>query len=206
MKFILIGNSGVGKSAMLFQFIEDRFRNDLEPTIGIEFGTKLVNIQGESIRLQIWDSAGQENYRSITRSYYRNTICALLMYDIANRKSFNDLKSWLKEAKTHGNTNTHYVLLANKCDIEDKRVISTQEGIRFAHNNNLAFYEVSAKENINVTKAFEEACEKILGDIKKGTIDPSDESIGVKVGVVNSGSLVITEEKMNKKIKRRKCC
>ena len=84
MKFVLIGDSGVGKSCFLYRFIENRFESTLEPTIGIEFGTKKLQIRGKTIKLQIWDSAGQENYRGITRSYYRNSICAMLFYDITS--------------------------------------------------------------------------------------------------------------------------
>ena len=205
MKFILIGNSGVGKSSMLFQFIEDKFHKGLEPTIGIEFGTKLIKIANTSIRLQIWDSAGQENYRSITRSYYRNTICAFLMYDITNRNSFNDVKSWLEEAKTYGNASMHFVLLANKCELEDQRVVMTHEGLKFAQDNHLAFFEISAIENINVIKAFEDSVEKVLSDIKKGVIDPYNESLGVKVGNAgNKQDFIIN--RIAEKRRRKKCC
>lgn len=205
MKFILIGNSGVGKSSMLFQFIEDKFRDGLEPTIGIEFGTKLIKIDNMSIRLQIWDSAGQENYRSITRSYYRNTICAFLMYDITNRKSFDDVKSWLEEAKTYGNSTTHFVLLANKCDIQQERVVSIEEGTKFAQDNGMAFFEISAKVNINVNKAFEYTVERILYDIKQGVIDPYHDNIGIKIGVTGNRPDLFVEKIMAKR-KKRKCC
>ena len=205
MKFILIGNSGVGKSTMLFQFIDDKFRKGIEPTIGIEFGTKLMDIDGQSIRLQIWDSAGQENYRSITRSYYRNTVCTFLIYDITNKKSFDDIKTWLNEAKTFGNENMHFVLLGNKCELSDNRVVSFQEGKKFAQDNNLIFFEISAKENINITKAFETAVEKILSDIKRGVIDPYNDNIGVKVGVSSDRRLTLNNNTFKKK-RKRKCC
>ena len=183
LKFILIGDSGVGKSCMLFQFLEDRFKASVEPTIGIEFGTKILKIGDQVVRLQIWDSAGQENYRSITRSYYRNTICAFLIYDITSRRSFESLKSWLEEARSFGNSNMIFVLIANKCDEKDNRQVSSHEGEEFAARNDMIFFETSAKESTNVSRAFTAIVEKILDEIKKGTIDPYNEANGIKVGV-----------------------
>jgi len=183
MKFILIGNSGVGKSSLLFQFIENRFKNGIEPTIGIEFGTKVLEVGGKTVRLQIWDSAGQENYRSITRAYYRNTICTLLVYDVTSRKSFEDVKVWFDEAKTYGNENMYFVLLGNKCELESNREVAASEGERLARENGMLFFETSAIQKINIDKAFSVVIEKILNDIKRGTIDPYNETNGIKVGL-----------------------
>ena len=206
MKFILIGNSGVGKSCLLFQFIEDRFKGGLEPTIGIEFGTKVMSVQDKTIRLQIWDSAGQENYRSITRSYYRNTICAFLIYDITSRKSFDDVKIWLDEAKTYGNSSMYFVLLGNKCEVKEAREVSAAEGAKFAADNGLLYFETSAKENINVKSAFEQIVDRILNDIKKGIIDPYNEVLGVKVGT-NSTKQNFLASRLNGENKRKdNCC
>lgn len=132
MKFILIGESGVGKSSFLYQFIENKFSEQIEPTIGIEFGSKLMILGDLTVRLQIWDSAGQENYRSITRSYYRNTICTMLMYDITSMRSFKEVKSWYEEACTHGSEQMYFLLVGNKCDMEQKRQVSFEEASNFA--------------------------------------------------------------------------
>lgn len=204
MKFILIGNSGVGKSCMLFQFIEDKFKNGIEPTIGIEFGTKIMDIKEKIVRLQIWDSAGQENYRSITRSYYRNTICAFLVYDTSSRKSFEDIKIWLEEAKTYGNKSMYFVLIGNKCDLRESREVPLVDGEIFAKENQMIFFETSAKENVNVFKAFESVVECIVADIKKGKIDPYNESLGVKVGL-NSIKQNFLDNK-NLKKEKSDCC
>lgn len=204
MKFILIGNSGVGKSCMLFQFIEDKFKNGIEPTIGIEFGTKIMDIKDKIVRLQIWDSAGQENYRSITRSYYRNTICAFLVYDTTSRKSFEDIKIWLEEAKTYGNSSMYFVLIGNKCDLKNEREVPLVDGETFANENNMIFFETSAKENVNVFKAFETVVDAIVNDIKKGKIDPYNESLGVKVGL-NSIKQNFLDNK-NLKKEKSDCC
>lgn len=121
MKFILIGDSGVGKSCFLYQFIENKFSDQLEPTIGIEFGTKILIVGNKTVRLQIWDSAGQENYRSITRSYYRNTIATFLVYDITNKQSFDHVKNWYQEACNYGNSQMYFILLGNKCELNAQR-------------------------------------------------------------------------------------
>ena len=205
MKFILIGNSGVGKSCLLFQFIEDKFKGNLEPTIGIEFGTKVMRSMGKVVRLQIWDSAGQENYRSITRSYYRNTICAFMVYDITCRKSFEDIKVWLDEAKTYGNGSIYYVLIGNKCELDEEREVPTQEGASFAKNNGMFFFEASAKENINVGNSFETAVTRILDDIKKGNLDPYNETLGIKIGM-NSIKTNMLDSKLQKKKSGGECC
>lgn len=112
--------------------MENRFTDHIEPTIGIEFGTKVIKAKDKTVRLQIWDSAGQENYRSITRSYYRNTICTFLIYDITNRKSFDDIKIWLDEAKSYGNKKMHFVLVGNKCELVDQREVPLEDGRKFA--------------------------------------------------------------------------
>ena len=205
MKFILIGDSGVGKSCLLFQFLEDKFKGGLEPTIGIEFGTKVLTIGDKVVRLQIWDSAGQENYRSITRSYYRNTICAFLIYDITSRRSFDDIKIWLDEAKTYGNGSMYFVLLGNKCELTNQREVSVQEAVKFAQDNQLLFFETSAKENINVFKAFESIVHRILTDIKKGNIDPYNEVLGVKVGTSSTRQNFLPAKKMAEREKSN-CC
>uniref|UniRef100_A0A1B6J019 Ras-related protein Rab-4B n=1 Tax=Homalodisca liturata TaxID=320908 RepID=A0A1B6J019_9HEMI len=98
-KFLVIGSAGTGKSCILHQFIENKFKSDSSHTIGVEFGSKIVNVAGKSVKLQIWDTAGQERFRSVTRSYYRGAAGALLVFDITNRESFNNLAEWLQDAR-----------------------------------------------------------------------------------------------------------
>jgi len=205
MKFILIGDSGVGKSTLLFQFIEGKFKPGIEPTIGIEFGSKILEISGKTVRLQIWDSAGQENYRSITRAYYRNTICAFLVYDISSRKSFENVREWLNEARTYGNANMYFVLLGNKCELEQNRQVSLSEGEKLALDNGMIFFESSAIQRINVDNAFEVVIEKILNDIKKGAVDPYDETNGIKVGLINTRLGQIGASSFNQR-QKKDCC
>lgn len=119
-KYIIIGDSGVGKSCILLRFIEDTFNPNLENTIGVEFGAKMVTINNTNIKLQIWDTAGQEAFQSITRSYYRSAAGALLVYDITSLESFENIAKWLDEARINGNPEMVLCLVANKSDLEDK--------------------------------------------------------------------------------------
>ncbi|XP_051912520.1 uncharacterized protein LOC127594795 [Hippocampus zosterae] len=144
-KFIVIGDTGVGKSCLVLQFIEGKMRLAHDVTIGVEFGAKMVKVDGKDIKLQIWDTAGQENFRSITRSYYRSAIGALLVFDITRRETFNHLKNWLEEVNQNGNPYMTILLVGNKTDLESQRKVGTAEAQEFAEANNLQYIEVSAK-------------------------------------------------------------
>jgi Ras-related protein Rab-2A len=122
-KFILIGDSGVGKSCLLLQFTDKRFKNDHDLTIGVEFGSKVVSLGSENAKLQVWDTvpgtqAGQESFRSITRSYYRSAVAALLVFDLTKRDSFDSLAEWLGETKSNANPTLTVMLVGNKADLE----------------------------------------------------------------------------------------
>jgi small GTP-binding protein len=126
-KYIIIGDTGkrellqgVGKSCLLLRFIDGKFNTRYEVTVGVEFGAKLVNINEDPVKLQIWDTAGQETFKSITRSYYRSAAGALLVYDVTNRESFQNVHKWLEECREHGNPLMTIILIGNKVDLEDR--------------------------------------------------------------------------------------
>jgi Ras-related protein Rab-2A len=119
-KYIVIGDTSVGKSCLLLQFLEKKFKFDHDTTIGVEFGSKIINVKDKHIKLQIWDTAGQETFKSITRSYYRGSIGVILVYDITNRDSFNNISKWLDETKSYANDKITVMLVANKTDLEAK--------------------------------------------------------------------------------------
>jgi Ras-related protein Rab-2A len=185
-KYIIIGDTGVGKSCLLLQFTDKRFRHDHDLTIGVEFGARQVNIDGKLIKLQIWDTAGQESFRSITRSYYRGATGALLVYDISRRDSFNHVSRWLNEAREFANPNMVIMLIGNKADMH-RREVSFEEGANFARKNGLVFQETSAKTAQNVEEAFVSTAQQVLENIQTGTYDLNTEVHGIKVGMPPRG-------------------
>lgn len=172
-KYIIIGDSGVGKSCLLLQFTDKRFEPLHDLTIGVEFGARMVSIDSKNVKLQIWDTAGQESFRSITRSYYRGACGALLVYDVTRRETFSHLQTWLEDAKTNSNTAITIMLIGNKCDLENKRQVSKEEGEAFAKANGLVFMETSAKTAQNVDDAFLRTATTIYENVQKGIIDAS---------------------------------
>ncbi|KAI3852762.1 hypothetical protein MKW92_031147 [Papaver armeniacum] len=185
-KYIIIGDTGVGKSCLLLQFTDQRFQPVHDLTIGVEFGAKMVTIDTRPIKLQIWDTAGQEAFRSITRSYYRGAAGALLVYDITRRETFNHLARWLEDARQHASPNMSIALIGNKCDLAHRRAVTKEEGEQFAKENGLIFMEASARTSQNVNEAFTSTAKRILQNIQDGVFDVSNESSGIKVGHVRT--------------------
>lgn len=181
-KYIIIGDTAVGKSCLLLQFADHRFRPDHDLTIGVEFGSRLVSVADKDIKLQIWDTAGQESFRSITRSYYRGAAGAILVYDVTRRESFTHLTNWLNDASEYGNSDMTIMLVGNKADLETRRTVSTEEGMKFAAEHNLLFLETSAKTGMNVDASFENTTRAILDKIERGSFDLSSDNCGVRLG------------------------
>ncbi|RCH95757.1 Ras- protein Rab-2A [Rhizopus azygosporus] len=188
IKYIIIGDTGVGKSCILLQFTDKRFMPAHDLTIGVGFGTRFITVNDQQTKLQIWDTAGQESFRSITRSYYRGAAGALLVYDITRRETFEHLSVWLEDVRQHANPNTVIMLIGNKSDLESKRQVSREEAERFAQENGLFFLETSAKTANNIEEAFVKTAEEIQRKIQDGTIDLTSESNGVKLALPQGGS------------------
>ncbi|XP_075226473.1 RAS oncogene family member Rab4 [Lycorma delicatula] len=181
-KFLVIGSAGSGKSCLLHQFIENKFKNDSSHTIGVEFGSKIVHVAGKSVKLQIWDTAGQERFRSVTRSYYRGAAGALLVFDITNRESFNALTDWLADARSLASPNIIILLVGNKKDLEADREVTFLEASQFAQENELMFLETSAKSGENVEESFLKCSKSILAKIQSGELDPERIGSGIQYG------------------------
>lgn len=161
-KLLLIGDSGVGKTCILFRFSDDAFNTTFISTIGIDFKIKTIELGGKKIKLQIWDTAGQERFHTITTSYYRGAMGIMLVYDITNAKSFENISKWLRNIDEHASEDVERMLLGNKCDMEDKRVVPKEKGEQISREHNIRFFETSAKSNINIEKAFFTLAEDIL--------------------------------------------
>lgn len=169
-KYIIVGDTCVGKSSILLSFTDKRFDPHQLSTIGADFGMRTVLVDGQPVKLQIWDTAGQERYQSLTRSYYRGASGALLVYDISRRDSFIHLTKWLEDMRTHGSSKTVIMLVGNKAD-HARREVAFEEGERFANENGLMFLETSAKTADHVDEVFLRIAHQIYGDIQKGVYD-----------------------------------
>ena len=157
-KLIIIGDSFVGKSSISVNASKNVFENDYKATIGFEFFTMAYKINMQNIKLQIWDTCGQEEYRSLIQNFYRNASLAILVYSIDRKSSFENLEIWLNEIKTKGNPDVKIFLVGNKVDLADKRVVKTEEGKQFYENYKLnLFIETSAKSGENVSELFKKA-------------------------------------------------
>jgi len=194
-KYIVIGDTGVGKSCLLLQFTDKRFQPVHDLTIGVEFGARMVTVDSKQIKLQIWDTAGQESFRSITRSYYRGAAGALLVYDITRRETFSHLTRWLEEARQNANPSMVIMLIGNKSDLDHRRQVSKEEGEKFAKDNGLIFLEASAKTAANVEEAFINTAQKIYDNIQSGVFDVTNDAHGIKVGTVNQTTSTVSLQK-----------
>jgi small GTP-binding protein len=165
-KFIIVGNSAVGKSCLLLQFDEGRFQPIHDVTVGVTFSIKMVKIDGQDVKVQIWDTAGQEIFRSITRSYYRDSACAIIVYDITDRISFEKIEDWIRDVRNLAPPDCLLVLCGNKLDLATSRVIATSQGQDLADRHGLLFFETSASTGENVAKAFGESVQAVYNRAK----------------------------------------
>ncbi|KAK7199653.1 Ras-related protein Rab4 [Novymonas esmeraldas] len=157
MKLIVVGDSGAGKSCLLHRFIEDTFSEDQTQTIGIEYGAKIVDLGGAKVKLQIWDTAGQERYKSVTRSYYRGAMGCLIVYDVTNRTSYENVPQWLSDVRQLAGADVVVMLIGNKIDLaksNSTRVVQHNEASLYAQQNGLLHFETSAATGEFVTEAF----------------------------------------------------
>ena len=163
-KLILIGASGVGKTEILDKYLNDNFRENTQSTVGVELGTKTIQKDKDIIKFQIWDLAGQERYKSIASAYYRGTKGCLLVYDITNKSSFDKVDEFINEFKIINNaTDTEFILIGNKSDLEKERQVSKEEGVEKSNKYNIGFLETSASSGDGIKEAFD----KLVNDIYK---------------------------------------
>jgi len=183
IKLLLIGDSGVGKSCLLLRFSDDSFTPSFITTIGIDFKIRTIDLEGKRIKLQIWDTAGQERFRTITTAYYRGAMGILLVYDVTDEKSFNNIRNWIRNIEQHATESVNKILIGNKCDMVEKKVVDSARGKALADEYGIKFLETSAKNSINVEEAFI----TLAKDIKKRLIDNTEAGGGAERQVVNVG-------------------
>ena len=168
-KLILVGNTGVGKTSILYKFINSKLTNmNTTPTIGIDFGTKRVVIENKTIKLNIWDTAGLERYRSITRSYFRNIAGAVIIFDLTNMNSFKNIPKWKEEIMKHSNNKQmQFILVGNKCDLQNRIVVTDSDISDMSLALNIDFVKTSVLDSHNINYIFEKLSCKIYHNCKQ---------------------------------------
>ena len=154
-KLIIIGDTGVGKSCLLLRATRDIFKEEHDVTIGVEFGSFSIKVEDTAVKIQIWDTAGQETFKSVTKVFFKGSHCIFLVYDITKEETFTNLESWLKEIRENATENVQIILVGNMLDLDDKRVVTKERAMEFKSRENLdGFIETSAKQGSNVKELF----------------------------------------------------
>eukprot|EP01084_Bolivina_argentea_P306783 530180_1 len=167
LKVLLIGDSGVGKSCVLLRFHYDTFETSFISTIGIDFQIKTIEVDGVRVKLQVWDTAGQDRFRAITTSYYRGAHGIVMVYDVTDEETFLNVSHWVCNMERYADKDCCAILMGNKCDLEEQRQVTANRGEFVAQENGMTFYETSAKEDINITDTFQSIARQIIAKKKK---------------------------------------
>lgn len=198
-KLILIGDSGVGKTSILMKFSDNAFTESFISTIGVDFKTKYVELDnGKITKLQLWDTAGQERFRTITSSYYRGTNGIILVYDISNQKSFENIQHWCEEIKNAGAKNLPMILVGNKADLLSKRQVSYEEGQSKAKHMNIPFLEISVKTNVDISIIFSTIIDIVIARTMNTVVENNSKNI------INKNNIIFKKEQKIKK--KNDCC
>ena len=217
IKIIIIGDQNVGKTNIIHRFTDGEFSNQYMITIGMDYISHNIKINKNIFHLQLWDTAGSERFRSITKGYFSNSACAIIVYDITNEKSFDSIKEWVNECKLYTNKNIHLVLVGNKNDLKEQRKIEKEQGEELAKEYDMKFFEASALTGDNIEEIFVDICKTINKNINDKLYDLNDPSIGIKISereddmeinktYETSSFLSKGSQKLNSKRNKRKCC
>lgn len=169
-KCIVVGASGSGKSTIIQRLVDGTFREEARSTIGVEFKSYECDVNGKHTKLQIWDTAGQERFRSVAKSYFRNAIGAMLVFDLTSRPSFDELSEWLNDIHTLSSPNSVIILIGNKSDLTNDRTIGHEEAKSFSDRHGLIYFETSARNGLNISQAFNTMATEITQRIESRVI------------------------------------
>jgi small GTP-binding protein len=191
-KVLILGDSSVGKTCFLLKYTDKVFNEVYMSTIGLDYRLKTLTLKsGKKVKLQIWDTAGQDRFRTITKNYYKGAHGIILIYDVTNTDTYDNVENWISQIKEEASPNVVIYLVGNKVDMEDKRKVTTEEGQKVADENNLPFIETSAKSDINVNETFDNLVEKMDSVFSK--LEKKD-------------SVSISGNNLNKDNNKKKCC
>ena len=197
-KIMILGESKIGKTCFITRYTNNNFSGAYLTTVGIDFQTKIITLNNKTIKLQIWDTAGQERFRNITKNYFQTSHGFIVAYDISENESIKYVKNWLNEININAPKNVKVILIGTKCDLDRK--ISKEEGEKIAQENNIKFFETSAKENINVKETFECLTMDILNFVEEEEkIEEGKQSVVIDRDTMKS-------KDKNKELVKKKCC
>ena len=185
LKYIVIGASGGGKTSILRRLAENRFLKGTQSTVGIEYFTYQATLEGQPVKLMLWDTAGQERFYTIAKAYFRGAIGVILVFDICDRKSFDQLPKWLRDARIEADPNCIVMLVGNKVDLADRRCVSREEAEEFARTHDMEYLETSAKKGTNIEEVFLRSATEILHKAMKGEIQSVGTGQTLKQPTVN---------------------
>ena len=215
-KILLLGNIFVGKSSILIKYSDDYFPENYIATVGLDYRLKHFDLpNGQKGKIQIWDTAGQDRFKSITKNYYNNSNGIILVYSVIDKKSFDDISNWIDEIKEQTKDDIIIFLVGNKIDLNEKRVISIKEGEKLAENYHINYYETSAKTGKGIDKIFNDLIKQIYDKYSNNNIK-DDNDVKKKKGIFNilnskenkhdSKNNKNNKDKGNVKNKKKKCC
>ena len=205
LKIVIIGESSVGKTSIISQFVDKIFQEEIQSTVGGSFNSKTILCEdlNKKVKLEIWDTAGQERYRSVTKMFYKDADIAVLVYDITNKDSYDELKNyWVEQVKDSTRKGTNLVIVANKSDLIEKEQVDEDESRNYARSINASFFVVSAKDSISVGELFKEIVKKYTGSKNVSIVDENDES-AFHFKKIRKESIKLIAENPKKK---KSCC
>ena len=198
IKILTLGDTNVGKSSIVLRFVSDKFEDKMFSTIGIDFKSKFIKLGNQSIKVLLWDTAGQEKFQNIAKQYYNGANGVFLVFDITDKKSFDRIDFWLNELKEHNKLEElHVVLVGNKIDNEDQRAIQYEEANNYAKTNNIKYYEVSAKTNKGLNTLFNETIKETTKKVLSKMEQPEDYDDKLRLSILDKNEL---------NSKKNRCC